>query len=99
MTRSMLIHANRRWNSAITTNLWPYAMRIANDILNEKPNMQDKYKQSSEQIFSKSMVNHNTKHQRHLDAPYMYWIVGYNQGKYSINGDQDRKLEYTWGDP
>ena len=26
MARTMLIHANKRWPSAITANLWPYAM-------------------------------------------------------------------------
>ena len=36
--RTMLIHANKRWPSAITTNLWPYALRMANEILNATQN-------------------------------------------------------------
>ena len=30
--RTSLIHAMRRWPSAITTNLWPHALRYANDM-------------------------------------------------------------------
>ena len=26
--RTMLIHAQRRWPSTVTTNLWPYAVRV-----------------------------------------------------------------------
>ncbi len=35
MARSMIIFAQRRWPSAITANLWPYALREANAILTE----------------------------------------------------------------
>jgi hypothetical protein len=38
--RTMLIHAQKRWPSAITANLWPYALRHANDLLNGTPNIQ-----------------------------------------------------------
>lgn len=32
--RAMLIHAKNRWFSAIEVHLWPYALRMANDISN-----------------------------------------------------------------
>ena len=35
--RSMLQHAQRQWPSAITTNLWPYAMNMAADLHNHLP--------------------------------------------------------------
>jgi hypothetical protein len=35
----------------ITENMWQYAMRMANDVLNETPNMLDKQKRMSQQIF------------------------------------------------
>ena len=41
MARTMLIHGNRRWKAAITTQLWPYALRMASTMVNESPNMQD----------------------------------------------------------
>jgi hypothetical protein len=39
--RTMLIHANRRWPSAITVNLWPYALSLAADIRNATSNRPD----------------------------------------------------------
>ena len=69
MTRAMLIHANKCWPNAITTNLWPYAMRMANDAMNDTPNMQDNKRRSSIQMFSNSMVHHNTKHQKTFGCP------------------------------
>ena len=34
MARTMIIHSQQRWPDAITTNLWPYATRMANDAIN-----------------------------------------------------------------
>jgi hypothetical protein len=34
LARCMLIHANHQWATAISVNLWPYALREANDVLN-----------------------------------------------------------------
>lgn len=35
--RGMVLHAKQRWPKAITANLWPYAIRIANDMVNDSP--------------------------------------------------------------
>jgi predicted ATPase with chaperone activity len=37
MTRASLAHANYRWSEALTANLWPYAMRLANEAFNATP--------------------------------------------------------------
>ena len=37
MARTLMLHAKMRWSDAITANLWPYALRYANQILNETP--------------------------------------------------------------
>jgi Reverse transcriptase (RNA-dependent DNA polymerase)/GAG-pre-integrase domain len=37
MGRAMLLHAAHRWPAAITANLWPYAVRMANDLINSSP--------------------------------------------------------------
>jgi hypothetical protein len=37
MGRSMMLHAAHRWPAAVTANLWPYAIRMANDALNAAP--------------------------------------------------------------
>lgn len=52
LTRTTLIHAQSRWPGAITPNLWPYAMRMANASINNTPNMQHKTKLTPLQIFA-----------------------------------------------
>jgi Reverse transcriptase (RNA-dependent DNA polymerase) len=37
MGRAMLLHAAHRWPAAVTANLWPYAVRMANDTINAAP--------------------------------------------------------------
>ena len=69
LSRSMMIHANRRWPEAITPNLWPYAIRMANEVINDTPSLQDPERRSPIQIFSGSKVNHNTKHQQTFGCP------------------------------
>jgi hypothetical protein len=39
--RAMLLHAKRRWPSAVTANLWPYAVRMANDVHNFVPSIKE----------------------------------------------------------
>ena len=58
--RTMLIHANSRWPSAINTNLWPYALRMANDIMNSTPNL--KTGKIPLNVFSNSTIATNPKH-------------------------------------
>ena len=36
-SRTSLLHAMHRWPSAITINLWPYALRYINDVYNATP--------------------------------------------------------------
>ena len=56
--RTMLIHAQRRWPTAITTHLWPYAVRYANDMFNEAP-MQKHKETTPMELFSGSHVRFN----------------------------------------
>ena len=39
--RTMLIHAHRCWPEAISAHLWPYAIRMANDVRNATPNAKE----------------------------------------------------------
>ena len=41
LARTMLMHAQQRWPEAITTNLWPYALKMANDNCNRTPSISD----------------------------------------------------------
>lgn len=62
LARAMLIHQHRRWQMAATAHLWPFALRMANDAINETPNLKDKLGRSPAQLFSGSGVQTNTKH-------------------------------------
>ena len=65
--RCMLIHAQKRWSTAITTNLWPYALRMANNLHNETPSL--KYRQSPLERFTGTQVSPNPRHWHHFGAP------------------------------
>ena len=39
MMRTMLIHAQHGWPSTILTNLWPYSLWMATDVLKATPNL------------------------------------------------------------
>lgn len=69
MTRASMVFAAHRWSNAITTNLWPYAMRLANESINAAPRMSDATKRSPLQIFSNSVVSVNKKHFKPFGCP------------------------------
>ena len=60
--RSMIIHAQKQWGVVGMVHLWPYAIRMANEAINESPNMQDVDQNSPLQIYTGSQVNINPKH-------------------------------------
>ena len=65
--RTILIHANTRWPMAINTHLWPYAIRVANDVLNSTPNL--KTGNTPLNVFAGSTVATNPKHWYPLGCP------------------------------
>ena len=69
LARSMLIHANARWSGSVTTNLWPYAIRTANDAVNNTPSFQDEKRRTPTQIFAKTEVSSNPKHWKPFGCP------------------------------
>ncbi len=68
-TRSIIIYSNARWPKCISTELWPYAIRMANESINIVPSMQDKERRSPLQIFSKTKVNVECKHYAPFGCP------------------------------
>ena len=83
MARTMLIHANHRWPQAITANLWPYAIRAANDSLNVTPCARHKFKVSPIQVFSRSEVDINPTHWIPFGSP-VYVLAAPLQGSARI---------------
>jgi hypothetical protein len=69
LARTMLVHGNKRWPKAVTNNLWPYALRMANDVLIETPLMQNKEKLSPYQLFSNARTQPNLKHWKSFGCP------------------------------
>ena len=66
-TRTALIHANRRWPEVVNAHLWPYALRMANDLLNHSPDLQRKH--IPIEAFSGTKVRFNPNHWAHFGCP------------------------------
>jgi Reverse transcriptase (RNA-dependent DNA polymerase) len=69
MARTMLIHAKHRWPTAITANLWPYAVRMANDVLNLTPSSKFPDGRIPLSSFSKTNVTTNPIHWQPFGCP------------------------------
>jgi Reverse transcriptase (RNA-dependent DNA polymerase) len=68
LARTMLLHAQQRWPSAITANLWPYAVRMANDVSNVAPRSQ-RGGVSPIELFSQVDVAPRVKHLHTFGSP------------------------------
>jgi Integrase core domain. len=62
LAQGMLLHASTKWNSHISANLWPYAIRMANEMLNSTPCPQLETRQTPQQVFDQTKVLPNPKH-------------------------------------
>ena len=69
MTRTQLLHDQRRWPQAISPYLWPYALRIANEEWNNAPNPRDQERLSPIQRFSGTKVQRNVNHSAPFGCP------------------------------
>ena len=64
----MLVHAQHRWPNAINASLWPYALQMANHILNDTIHSA-KDPPTPLQIFSSSKIQTELKHYAHFGCP------------------------------
>ena len=71
MTRAMLIHATKRWPGVVTIHLWPYAIRMANQVYNTMPLNSHMNKQSPNKLFDNSGVDINQKHWKPFGLTYV----------------------------
>ena len=69
LARTMLIHANARWKDSVSTNLWPYALRYANEAINHTPSFQDAERRAPVEKFSNAKVTSNPKHWKPFACP------------------------------
>ena len=77
--RTMLIHANRRWPEAIDAHLWPYPLRMANDLLNHTPLI--KGGKVPIETFSGTKVTLNIMHWHSFGAPVYVLDAKMQQGQ------------------
>ena len=88
--RTMLIHANRRWPTAINAHLWPFALRHAILSLNRTPSLKPEHEgKSYHQLFSGSPVQENKKHWVPFGCP-VYVLDNKLQAQQQINKWQSR---------
>ena len=64
----MILHAQQRWASAITANIWPYAIKMANDISNAAPGPATDHASPLE-LFSQVDVAPKLKHTHTFGSP------------------------------
>lgn len=69
LTRANLLHTMSKWPSSITPHFWPYSMRMANDAMNNSPNLKDKARRTPLEAFTESTVNINQKHWKPFRCP------------------------------
>ncbi|CAJ1936825.1 unnamed protein product, partial [Cylindrotheca closterium] len=86
MARTSLIHATKRWPEAINAHLWPFAVRMANLLINATPWLADLKKRSPEEMFSGSKVDNNPKHWHHFGCPVFVLDKNMQQGRRPAGG-------------
>jgi hypothetical protein len=65
--RAMLLHAKRRWPSAVTANMWPYAIQSANEVHNFSPGIKSRV--SPIELFSQVQVAPHVRHCHTFSCP------------------------------
>ena len=69
LARTMIIHAHQRWPTAISTNLWPYAIRMAADVLNSTPSTVLKEDKTPRQVMENTNIGTNVRHWHPFGCP------------------------------
>ena len=85
-TRTMLIHAAKRWPGCITANLWPYALKQACEIHNNTPSLQDHLKGHQTKYFLRQVLTSTQSTTRHLAAQSMSLMTNYKIINHITNG-------------
>jgi hypothetical protein len=76
---TLLLHAQRRWTDAITTHLWPYALRAANDSRDNAPTA--KSNECPMSRFCRTARVPKLRHQHHFGCPVYVLSKDMQDGK------------------
>ena len=79
--RTMLLHAKQRWPTAVEACLWPYAIRLANELHNATPDITRTDLKSPLELFTKSAVTPDLGHFRPFACPVNVLDNAMQQGK------------------
>eukprot|EP00978_Attheya_sp_CCMP212_P031934 scaffold122559_cov58-Attheya_sp.AAC.4 len=77
---TILLFAQSRWPGAVSTHLWPYALRAANDSLNNAPRLQDKV--IPIETFTKQKTTMKVRQQHTFGCPVFTLNSKLQGGKY-----------------
>lgn len=69
LAQTMMIHSKQRWPQAITTNLWPYTVRIEADTLNSTPSSRLRHGDTPMEAMGNTNVHTNVKHWHPFGCP------------------------------
>lgn len=83
LTRASMFHAAEKWKTAISVELWPYALRVANLSLNETPHPNLPNKSSSSNIFTTTTTATNPK-----------WHVPFGCPVYTLKNERANNLPF-----
>ena len=61
ITRTLLIHAAKRWQLYMTANLWTYALRMENENTKNTPSFQDPQRRMPNQLFTRTELEKKPK--------------------------------------
>ena len=67
--RAMMIHATHKWKTHTTINLWPYALRLANQSYNNTPLLGLSEGKTPTELFTATEVDDNPKHWHPFGCP------------------------------
>jgi hypothetical protein len=67
LTRTMILHAQQRWPDAVNAYLWPFAMKMANNLSNRAPGI--KTGVSPIELFAQVEMSPKVKHSHTFGAP------------------------------
>ena len=95
MARTMLIHANSRWPDGVTTNLWPYAIQMANEAISNTLSFQDENRRIPMEFFANSNVTANPKHWKPFGCPENRIISGNSKVEWELTWGNHRNT-YVW---
>jgi hypothetical protein len=67
LSRTMILHAQQRWSTAINAYLWPFAIKMANELSNRAPGIHTGI--SPIEMFSQIEMSPQVKHSHTFGAP------------------------------